>query len=242
MTALDHISDLRWDRLLAGDLASADADAARDHATTCTRCGARLRELEAERDAFARRPFVIPRAIRPRPRGWWAAPVAALAAAAVLVIVLRHRGTGDGGDGGDGGERTKGAPGPALLLAAGPADRLAPAATGDVVHPGDSLQAGYTSARAGFGAVLSRDGAGEATSYVPFGGDHLVALPAGTERSFPGSTVLDATPGEEHVAIVWCDADHPLAPLVEELRATGALADRPGCTIRVVVVAKVARP
>jgi hypothetical protein len=237
VTAPDHLSDLRWDRLLAGDLAPADAAAARDHAATCPRCGARLRELEADRDAFARRPFAIPRAIHPRPRGLWAGAAAALAAAAVLVVVLRRH---DGGDGE--GTRTKGRGGPALLLSAGPADRLAPLATRDVVHPGDSLQAGYTSARAGFGAVLSRDGAGQAASYVPYGGDHLVALPAGTRRSFPASTILDATPGEEHVAIVWCDADRPLAPLIDELRATGTLAERAGCTIRVVAITKVAAP
>jgi hypothetical protein len=74
------------------------------------------------------------------------------------------------------------------------------------------------------------------------GGDTMVALPAGTERSFPRSTVLDDVVGSELIAIVWCAAPQPLAPLVEELRVTRQLAPRAGCTVRLVALEKRARP
>ena len=37
-----HVSELALDRLLAGELHTADAAAVRDHASTCTTCGTRL--------------------------------------------------------------------------------------------------------------------------------------------------------------------------------------------------------
>jgi hypothetical protein len=103
--------------------------------------------------------------------------------------------------------------------------------SGDRVKPGDSLQAAYTATRDGFGAVLARDGSGTATEYVPAEGDAMVALPQGTLRSFPGSTILDDVVGAQVVVIVWCDAARPIAPLVGELRTTGAVTAPPGCTV-----------
>lgn len=229
----DHISDLRWDRLLAGELTAAESDTTHAHATGCAACGARLREIEAERGAFVLRPTAVVFQPAARRRAWWlGAPIAALAAAAVLVVLLRPRD--------DGGERRKGNNTPSLMLTAGQPGQLVPIASSDTIHPGDYLQAGYTAKHDGFGAVISVDGAGHAMTYVPASGDTLIALPAGTERSFPGSTVLDDVLGTERIAIVWCAAPRPLAPLVEELRATRALADQDGCTIRTVVVTKAA--
>ncbi len=226
MTDHDHISDLRWDRLLAGELSPEQQAAITAHSTTCTSCAARRREIEAARDAFSTRP---PMAFAPRRSRWWlGAPVAALAAAALVVILIRP---------GTETERTKGH-GPALLLAAGRPGALAPIATSDTIHAGDYLQAGYSASRDGFGAVLSLDGAGSASAYVPATGDALVALPAGTDRSFPGSTVLDDVIGTERIAIVWCDAARPLAPLIAELKATQRIANRDGCTIRLVTLEK----
>lgn len=224
----DHISDLRWDRLLAGELADDTRREVLAHAATCERCAARHREIEALA-TVPLPPLAVPR----RSRWWLAAPISALAAAAVAMIVLRTPGDDDGA-------RTKGG-GTALLLSAGQPGALAPLADGDTVHAGDYVQAGYSAARDGFGAVLSRDGAGTASVYVPGTGDAMVPLPAGTERSFPSSTLLDAVTGTERIALIWCATPAPLAPLVAELRATDHLADRAGCTIRVVTLTKVAR-
>jgi len=233
VTDHDHISDLRWDRLLAGDLPDDQRDAANAHAAGCARCRARRRELEAERDAFALRPLGVRFGARlARRRWWWGAPIAAIAAAAAVAIVISRKPSE--------GERTKGSDKPKLLLSAGHPGGLVPMATNDTIHPGDYLQAGYTTKRDGFGAVLSLDGGGHAMAYVPETGDTLIALPAGTERSFPGSTVLDDVVGKERIAIVWCDTPRPLGPLVAELRSTEQLAERDGCTIRLVVLDKVA--
>src|SRR5262249_28722397 len=47
-----HVSDLRWDLLLAGDLPDELRTAAYDHSAGCNTCATRMRELTAERDAF----------------------------------------------------------------------------------------------------------------------------------------------------------------------------------------------
>jgi hypothetical protein len=114
--------------------------------------------------------------------------------------------------------------------------------TGDRIRPGDYVQAAYTATRDGFGAVLSRDGSGKAMAYVPAGGAAMVALPAGVTASFPTSTVLDDVIGEEAVAVVWCQAARPLAPLIAELAATGDVIAPDGCTVRRVVLDKRAEP
>jgi len=241
----DHVSDLQWDRLLAGDLSAVADNAAHAHAARCAACASRLRELTAERDAFWIRWSEVPRS-RARRRRWPSAlvPLAAAAAAAAL-IALRVRPRE-----GDSGERPKGSilkvpspetiasHGPALLLSAGRPDALPPVASGDVVHPGDYLQAGYTATRDGFGAVLSRDGVGSVTAYVPPGGDAMVPLAAGVERSFPQSTILDATLGGERIVIVWCETEHPFTPLLAALRADRPISAPGDCVVREVTLEK----
>jgi hypothetical protein len=90
--------------------------------------------------------------------------------------------------------------------------------------------------------VLSRDGSGHVLTYVPSRGDAMVALPAGTSRSFPESTVLDATAGDEHLVVVWCDAARPLPPLVAALEAHLDAAAPAGCSLRHVVLGKDVAP
>ena len=230
-----HISDLRWDRLLAGELANDERARVLVHAAGCDRCAARQRELEAARRAVAGPPIDlrIAGALRSkRSHVRWTAPLTVIAAAAAaLVIVLgRPGGTPDG-------ERTKGE-GPSLMLAAGPPGQLVPVASGDVVRPGDYLQAGYTSKRDGFGAVIARDGAAVANVYVPSARAEMVALPAAIEGTFPGSTVLDDVLGDERIAIVWCERALPLAPMLAALRARSPIAAPPGCTVRELALTK----
>ncbi|MBA3396425.1 MAG: hypothetical protein H0T89_27590 [Deltaproteobacteria bacterium] len=227
-----HVSDLRWDRLLAGELAGDAKAAVLAHADTCVACGSRLALLTRESEAFAMRPGLAPARSR---RWWWAVAPALLAAAAVVVLVV-PRGPKD-----EAGERAKGT-GPSLIVMAGPAERLALVASGDRVHFGDSVQAGYTATRDGFGAVLGRDGSGRAMAHVPSRGDVMVALPAGTSRSFPESTVLDATPGAEQLVVLWCEAAHPLHPLLAALAANRPITPPAGCTAHHVNLVKQATP
>jgi hypothetical protein len=164
----------------------------------------------------------------------------------VALVAWLVASVGPGDDGST--ERTKGRiamaserpeiQGTALLLSAGRPEALLPVASSDVVRPGDYLQAGYTATRRGFGAVLSRDGAGSVTSYVPPGGQAMVPLDPGSERSFPLSTILDATLGAERIAIVWCETAHPLAPLLAALRDGRPLAAPEDCTVREVTLDK----
>ena len=223
-----HVSDLRWDRLLAGELAENDRAEVLAHADACPACAARHAEITAGFEAFANVAPALPRRRVPTAR-LVAAVGAVVAAAAIAVLVLRP--SSHGGD-----TRTKGGAGPKLMLEAGPRERLAPVVTGDRVQPGDSLQAAYTSTRDGFGAVLARDGSRSAAAYVPAQGDALTALPAGTLRSFPGSTILDEVVGEQAVVIVWCETVRPIAPLLNELRETGAVTAPSGCTVERLVL------
>jgi hypothetical protein len=218
----EHVSDLRWDRLLAGELAEPDRAEVLAHAETCATCAARRDEIQAGFEAFANVAPALPR--RAPSRRIVMAVGAAVAAAAAVVFMLRATSTTTA-------TRTKGGEGAKLMLAAGPRERLAPVASGDHVQPGDSIQAAYTTTRDGFGAVLARDGSGAAAVYVPSSGEAMVALPAGTMRSFPGSTILDEVLGTQAVVIVWCETARPLAPLVAELRETGAVTAPQGCTV-----------
>lgn len=245
----DHVSDLRWDRLLAGELPEDQATEARTHAAGCERCGSRLTELTAGRDAFTvnRTPFDLARdrdisalpqviAFAPRrKRGVWIGVAGAIvAAAAIVFLVVRPRGP-------DAGERSKGG-GPDLVLVVTRDARQIPVSSRDQVFPNDVLQAGYSSTRDGFGAVLARDGAEGVFAYVPSSGDQMLALPAGDNRTFPQSTTLDDVVGQERVVVVWCEAPRPIAPLLAELRTSGEVTAPDGCVVRRIDLAKQAHP
>jgi hypothetical protein len=242
----DHVSDLQWDRMLAGELALDRFSAAHAHAHGCEACAARLRALTAERDAFNVRPFAMP---RPRARRRWLVPLVAAAAAVVIAVRLapwpgpdepraRAKGSARTAPMAADDLRVPAGPGAVLLLTVGRPDALTSVSTGDVIHPGDYLQAGYTAGRDGFGAVLSRDGAGAVNAYVPPGGADMVALPAGIAQSFPRSTILDGALGSERIAVVWCATAHPLEPLLAALRAREVLRVPDDCMAREVVLDK----
>jgi anti-sigma factor RsiW len=233
----DHISDLRWDQLLAGELSAESKAEAEAHAKECSTCNARLAELTAEREAFrfrARPPALA----QPKRSLRWTMPIAgALAVAAALLLVLKVRG---GGEGEQVYEGTKGGK-IDLMLFAGKPDQLTALSVEDKLFAGDLLQAGYSSPADGYGAVLSLDGAGIASSYVPAIGDAMVLLPAGERRSFPASTQLDDVLGSERIAVVWCHRARPLAPLLDELQRTQTIAPIDNCAVRVFAVSKAAR-
>lgn len=229
---MTHISDLAIDRLLGGELSREARDELEGHAKDCTSCAARVATITAEHDAFAGRPMPIAfaRAKKQRSKLWIAAPIAVVAAAAILVLVVRptHERPAERVKSGD----------TTLLLWAGTPDHLRPVATSDVIHAREHLQASYTSSRDGAGAVLSIDGTGEAFVYVPAEGTTMVTLPRGREQPFPASTLLDDVTGRELIAIVWCEQALPIAPLVAELRAKQDLAAPPGCIVRIVTLDK----
>jgi len=223
-----HVSDLRFDRLLAGELGADAAAAVRADAAGCDRCAARLAALTRDSEAFAAQPpLVAPR----RRRTWWVAAPVALAAAAAIIVFMRTRPR-------EPGTRTKGSD-VELMIEAGPRDALAVVGAGDRIHPGDFIQVRYSARTAGFGAVFSRDGAGAVNVYVPSSGTELAPLPAGDKQPFPESTRLDDVLGNEYLIVVWCSAQHALSPYVSSIRAHGdVMDDGADCTVRRIELVK----
>jgi len=218
----DHVSDLAIDRMLASEVIDADV---RAHLASCERCTGRLAELERERAAFAI-PLAKPAAATRRPA--WLLAAGALAAAALVLVVVRRSDDPSG-------TRTKGSASPVLELhvvdqRSGGATSV-PVTAATVLHPGDTIQATYASSSPGHGAVLSLDGAGAATVYVP-----VAPLAAGS-GSFPAATILDDVLGTERLAIVWCPAPFAVEPLLAALKARTLVAPS-GCTIAQLEVAK----
>jgi hypothetical protein len=228
-----HVSDLRFDQLIAGDLDAVATTAMRAELAGCAQCTSRLAQLTRESQAFVARPLPPRRASR-----WWlVAPVVVAAAAAVVLVMMRLADERIERVDDPGGARIKGS-GPVLVVSVG-RDVLVEVASGDRIHPGDTVQAAYTAERAGYGAVLSRDGSGNALAYVPPAGDVMIALPAGKAMPFPFSTQLDDVVGDEVLVVIWCEGGPlGLAPLLTELAARGDIAPRDGCTQRRLVLRK----
>src|SRR5262245_5948538 len=200
------ISELKIDRLLAGELAADDAERARSHAAGCAECGELLRHAEATTRRFAEDRPPLRLAVQRRGR---AAVAIASAALAVVVVGLAIRSLRDAPDG----IRTKGRA--ALGFYVSHAGQLRRGRSGDVVAPGDRLQLVTTSERAGWIAVTGVDALAVRQVY---------AAPqphaAGRDRALPFSIILDATPGPTTITAVFCAGpfviDRPAAECVTD--------------------------
>jgi hypothetical protein len=220
---VQHVSDLTWDRLHAGQLAPALADQARQHAAGCARCAARRAALEAAHLRFVAAPPAV-RAM-PRTRRTWRVVVPALAAAAIAIVVVRIAA--------DPRPPTRSKGGFAVSVFAGRAGDAVPLGIGDPIFPGDRLQLSYSAERAGHLAALAIDGAGQVEVYFPAGEPTTWPAAAGHRLALPASTELDDVLGEERLWIVFCDRPQPLAPLVAALGEHGAAAEPPsGCEVQ----------
>ena len=186
------ISELAIDRLLAGELPLLEATAAREHSARCGRCGGLLDDALTMQSVFAADPppLRLP-ALRPR-RRYLAYAAGALAAAATVVLFVGRR-----SDDGPGGERTKGGPRVSFFVAHD--GHVRHGVTGDHVVPGDRIEIATTSHTPGWLTVVSVDGAGVRSVYVP-----TRAYAAGTEQIVPFAIELDATLGLETVTATFC--------------------------------------
>ena len=79
--------------------------------------------------------------------------------------------------------------------------------------------------------MISRDGSGTVATYVPAVGRTMVALPLGEGMSFPISTELDETVGDEHLLVVWCKQPRALEAW-ERVPREPAVAEVAGYTSR----------
>ncbi|MDC3961253.1 DUF4384 domain-containing protein [Polyangium jinanense] len=206
------LSDLRLDRLVAGELDAAAGREARVHLEGCARCAARLTEIKAGRAAFLADPPPLP-AARPaaevRRFARWAPRVAVvLAAAAAFAFWFRARPAGD--DPGDA-TRIKGRPRVGFYVKHG--DAVTPGAAGEIVYPGDALQFTYTMQRdAAYFALISVDGARKASVYYPTA-PRAVRITRGNDVPLEQSTVLDAVLGAETTYALFCADSIELEPL-----------------------------
>jgi hypothetical protein len=243
------LSDLRIDMWLAGDLAVAEAERARDHTRACAACAARVAAIEGARAADARgggpdiealrRAAALAGPARATARAaggrgaWrqrWIALGATLAAGAAA-LVLVARGTAPPAT-----TRSKGRAHVGFFVEHGGDVRRG--APGERVSPGDRVRFTATPAdpaRPGHLAIVGVDAARAATVYFPAGGvpDDV---PGGADVELPRATLLDDTLGPEAVYAFFCA--RPLAPDALE-GARAALAahpdapapELPGCTV-----------
>jgi hypothetical protein len=183
------LSELKIDRMLAGELAADDAALARSHAAGCAACGGLLRHAEATARRFAEHRPPLGFAQR---RGRAAVAIAS-AALAVMVIGLAIRTPRDAPRG----VRTKGHA--ALGFYVSHAGQLHRGEPGDAIAPGDRLQLVTTSDAAGWIAVTGVDALAVRQVYAA-----PQPHPAGRDRPLPFSIIVDTTPGPTTITAVFC--------------------------------------
>jgi anti-sigma factor RsiW len=217
------LSNLALDELLGQELGAGESAVARVHLDGCSRCRARLAEIEAERDRFRQ---VAPPLALPRPAArripTLALAAGALGAAAVLVFLLRPApGTDRLAPPAD---AVQGKGGIRLAVYIKRGDAVLAGRSGDIVHPGEAIRFAYSSLAGGYLAILGRDGAGRVSVYYP-DGDSAAPIERADEVVLPGSIILDDVLGPEVVHAVHCAAPVEVARLADALRAgSGALA------------------
>jgi hypothetical protein len=203
------VSDFAFDKLVRGMLAAEEQERVRRHVASCVKCRQRLDPIEAAKAAFSGRaaPIAVAHAASNRRSlkrlHVVSVAVGVSAAAAALLLVTRRPET----EPGQGIKGTGESFGFAIVRPDGSAagDEL----TG-TVHPGDRLQWRFDLRRTRYVAVLSRDGAGRASTYFPNGARAVALQPSAT---VPIATELDAVLGTESVYGVMCSTPIELAPL-----------------------------
>lgn len=220
----DCVSDLVLDEWGSGELDPVTRDQTATHVMTCRSCRARHQQLEDQRAEFyaaaptfeshARR-FVPQRAYARRARlRLTAGALAAIAAAVALALVPSLRET-----------RLKGGPSLSYFVKRNGQVWSGDAAT--ALQPGDLLRFTYSSERDCYLAVFDRD-ARSTQVYFPNAAS-AAFVRAGVAVPLDFSVELDATPGDEHVHALFCDASVELAPLRAALAETGRLPVPAGC-------------
>lgn len=236
-------STFRLDQLLAGELRPQEQRRLREHAAACAPCGRRLDDMECWRARFLTTPPPLPGwalPARPPPpprrrRAWTYAAVSAVAIGTCLVVGTTGTTVGPDSPPADRQPRSKGG-GARLGLYVQHRGEVRRAEPGEVLHPGDALRFTVTSKVARFVAVLSLDGAGQASIYFPDHGQAARVEP-GVDVALPRSTLLDDVVGRELLVGVFCDSPVDLEPLRAALAAgAGGMAAPSGCeTARLVV-------
>jgi len=222
-----HVSDFAFDRLITRELdGSAEGEQHRAHLAACATCAARYAKLVRDAAAFRRRaPLSAPataarplrRSARSPARRFRYAIGTLVAAAAALILFVR---AGDDPDV----RRMKGGLQLEVLVKhrEGAVEQLL---SGGTARPGEALRFRLSTPRAGFVALVSIDGAGAVSSYLP-AAPRLSPIAAASGQLLDGSIELDGTLGKERLIALVCERSLPTAEVLERARA--ALAEAHG--------------
>jgi len=233
-------SDLALDRARAGEADEPERARVQRHVAGCPRCTAHWQATDQAARALpprrtggeSPRPSPSPTAGRGRP--WpWRAPGrgAALALAAAAVWLIWPRAGKGPAPSREDALRSKGSARLGLFVKSG--DRVRHGVDGEVVAPGDTLRFTVTATAERWVAVLSRDGGGTASLYVPVGspGTPMVAVTPGHDVPLPGSLELDEVLGHEDLVGMFCDRPVPTGDLLRDLTTSGAVHPPAGCAV-----------
>lgn len=203
----DHLGEMLLRRFRAGELSAAQCEHTDRHLAECTPCRTKLRLLVEEQRAFERDiPFErfaggverARRVPRPRPRAlWWAGLAGALAAAAVVLVLVRPTPSGSNGIKGASVEATV-----RVAPAAGTPQRALPPGSQDVLAPGERVRLGYRIAEPRYLAAVSVDERGETTLLYPESGPALRAEATVETTYLPDSVELTGSGHEKLLLFV----------------------------------------
>jgi hypothetical protein len=240
------VPDLILERYRLGELPRAEAEALERRLGEDAGLRARLSALERS-DAEIRRRYpptwlaerILLRLATPASKGahprpafaWrWAAPLAAVAAALVLLVLApRLVGPPAGTPAGrpaaapDSADRIKGLV-PALQIFRKTPEGSETLADGDRVRAGDSVRVGYQAAGRGFGVIVSIDGRGSVTVHLPVHGDQAAALESGGTVLLDHAYQLDDAPRFERFHFVTAKQPFAVATVVDAARRIAATA------------------
>jgi hypothetical protein len=209
------LSDLAMDRYRLGELDHSDeSDRASAHLGDCEACRARLAALEAvPTPAFdwsavqvVREPRVGKARRRWPKRVLWLSPVLAAAAVALLV----PWGKPD--------VRNKGGGWQLGVVAQHPNGRVLRVSPGDALAPGDRLRFEVAAPDDAFVSIISLDGKGSVTPFVPANGE-TAAVRKGPHHLLDGAVRLDDAMGPERIMLLACPRSIPVTDVVAAGRA-----------------------
>jgi hypothetical protein len=203
----DHcLSDLTIDQLLAGELSGqAKGVEALAHVAVCESCRARRDEIQAERplmpearlfDKLGTPPIHPPSHRRTVP-----IVIGLLAVAAGILVLVRPAPPAPSDSTGQ--TRLKGGDIGLEVLVHRSGQRAEPLLPDVPLHPGDVLGFRVRSQRGGYLAIVSIDGAGKVSSYVPAPGVPVPHVAPG-EQALEGAVKLDGVLGRETLFAVIC--------------------------------------
>jgi hypothetical protein len=227
----DCIGDLRFDQHSGSELDAAAQARISDHLKLCQRCRERQVLLADERKQFERSDMSDPAWLRgsglQRRQRFSRRMIglSSLVAAACVLLVLQLRRPEEV-------LRTKGDPFISFYVKRG--EQVLRGSSQKVLQPGDRLRFTYTAASVRYLAILSLDGAAQASIYYP-AGTQAERVEPGTDVLLPSSVELDATLGEERIVAVFCAEPFEVEPL---RAALAALPASPGCSIYTLRVRK----